>query len=89
MCRNRSRAPPSSAKICSASAGFDTSTSDFDFLVVFESASPPEHAALYFGLLEGLGTLFGKPVDLVELSAIRNPYFMESIEASRTVLYAA
>jgi uncharacterized protein len=72
-----------------ASAAFDASTNDFDFLVVFESASPREHADRYFGLLEGLGTLFGKPVDLVELSAIRNPYFMESIEASRTVLYAA
>ena len=72
-----------------ASRGFDASTSDLDFLVVFESANPGEHADRYFGLLQELGVLFGRPVDLVELSAIRNPYFMESIEASRIVLYAA
>ena len=69
--------------------GFDASTSDLDFLVVFEPANPAEHADRYFGLLEALGSLFGRPVDLVELSAIRNPYFMKGIEASRTILYAA
>jgi uncharacterized protein len=67
----------------------DRSLRDLDFLVVFESSSPGEHANRYFGLLEALEALFGRPIDLVELSAIRNPYFMESIEASRTPLYAA
>lgn len=72
-----------------AGQGFDRPLRDLDFLVVFEPSSPGEHANRYFGLLEGLEALFGRPIDLVELSAIRNPYFMESIEASRTPLYAA
>jgi len=66
-----------------AAQAADRSLRDLDFLVVFEPSSPREHANRYFGLLEGLGTLFGRPIDLVELSAIRNPYFIESIEASR------
>jgi len=36
-----------------------------------------------------LTTLFGRPVDLVEESAIRNPYRKESILRDKSVLYAA
>ena len=69
---------------------FDPSRSDLDFLVLFESgALPGEYADRYFGLLEGLEDLFGRRVDLVELEAIRNPYFYEVIQSSRTLLYAA
>ena len=42
----------------------------------------------YFGLLEGLEMLFGGPVDLIVDSAIRNPYFRQRVEESRTQLYA-
>lgn len=68
---------------------FNPRTSDLDFLVVFDPVGPAEHAERYFGLLESLEELYGRPVDLVELSAIRNPYFLEAIQASRTVLHAA
>ena len=47
------------------------------------------YAHAYFGLLEALETLFGSSVDLVEDSAIINPYFRESVEESRIPLYAA
>ena len=30
-----------------------------------------------------------RSVDLVMISAVKNPYFLESIEQSRTLLYAA
>ena len=43
----------------------------------------------YFGLLEALEALFGRPVDLVMTAAIKNPYFLQGIEPSRTLLYAA
>jgi hypothetical protein len=33
--------------------------------------------------------LYGKRVDLVLASAIRNPFFLQSIEQTRTLLYAA
>jgi predicted nucleotidyltransferase len=74
----------------SASDGrFDPARSDFDFLVEFESSDFRGAADRYFGLLEGLEALLGRRVDLVELPAIQNPYFLRGIEASRTPLYAA
>jgi predicted nucleotidyltransferase len=68
---------------------FDPETSDLDFLVDFEELKPNEYADTYFGLLEGLRKLFNRDVDLVMVSAVKNPYFLESIERSRTLLYAA
>jgi predicted nucleotidyltransferase len=68
---------------------FDPSRSDLDFLVDFAPASPAEMADRYFGLLEELGMLFGRPVDLVMTAAIKNPYFLQGIQPSRTLLYAA
>jgi predicted nucleotidyltransferase len=68
---------------------FDEKSSDLDFVVEFEEFGPSEYAEAYFGLLEGLQALFDREIDLVVLSAVKNPYFRESIERSRTALYAA
>jgi len=68
---------------------FDPAASDLDFLVEFAPTSPSEMADRYFGLLEALETLFSRPVDLVMIPAIKNPYFRQGIERSRTLLYAA
>lgn len=74
----------------SASTGeFDRLTSDLDFLVVFDSLCPREHADAYFGLLSELQELFSRNIDLVELHAINNPYFLKTVEESRSALYAA
>ena len=70
-------------------SSFNESSSDLDFLVEFEEFGPSEYTEAYFGLLEGLQTLFNREIDLVVLSAVKNPYFLESIERSRTPLYAA
>lgn len=72
-----------------ATGRFDPLHSDLDFLVQFDTAPPAVMADRYFGLLEDLGSLFGRPVDLVIKSAIRNPYFRQAVEQSRTLLYAA
>ena len=72
-----------------ASGGFRPGESDLDFLVEFELPNGAGYADRYFGLLEALQQLFGRPVDLVVASAIRNPYFRESVERTRTSLYAA
>jgi hypothetical protein len=72
-----------------ASGGFDQESSDFDFLVEFHELRHDEYADTYFGLLEELKRLFERDVDLVMVSAVKNPYFRESIERSRTLLYAA
>ena len=68
---------------------FDPASSDIDFLVEFRTMPPAKRADAYFGLLEDLERLFGRPVDLVELSALRNPYIRQAVEASRVVLYEA
>ena len=68
---------------------FDPETSDLDFLVTFEDLGFGEAADTYFGLLESLRELFNRHIDLVTESAIDNPYFRESVEESRILLYAA
>ncbi len=60
---------------------------DLDFLVEFEDLDQGDYANAYFGLLEALEALFGRPVDLVMTSAIDNPYFLQDIARTRTVLY--
>jgi len=62
---------------------------DLDFLVEFQSLPRGGYADAYFGLLESLEALYGRPVDLVVPSAIRNPFFLQSVERTRTLLYAA
>ena len=69
--------------------GFDPENSDLDFLVEFLPLQPGEHADAYFGLLEALQDLFRRTIDLVETKAIRNPYFLESINQNRKEIYAA
>lgn len=63
--------------------------SDVDFLVEFEPLPPGAYADAYFGLLEALEELFGRSVDLVVSSAIKNPYFRQSVERSKVQIYAA
>jgi len=48
-----------------------------------------ELAKRYFGLLAALESLFTRHVDLVEPEAIRNPYFLQGIQPSRTLLHDA
>lgn len=68
---------------------FDAKNSDLDFLVEFLSLQPGEHADAYFGLLEMLQDMFGRHIDLVMTRAIKNPYFLESVNKCREVIYAA
>jgi len=72
-----------------ASGSFNPPSSDLDFLVEFEPASPAQHADRYFGLQEDLERLFGRPVDLVEPGPIRNPYFRQAVEETQVLVYAA
>jgi hypothetical protein len=62
---------------------------DVDFLVEFHPRPPGQRADQYFGLLQDLEEMLGRPVDLVMTSAIRNPYFLRRIEPQRRLLYAA
>jgi predicted nucleotidyltransferase len=68
---------------------FDPANSDVDLLVEFERMKPAEHAGHFFGLQEDLEALLQRPVDLVEPGPIRNPYFKQSVEASKVLLFEA
>ena len=68
---------------------FNPASSDLDFLVTFEELPVNSYADAYFGLLEDLQELFKRPVDLVVESAIQNPYFRQSVDSTRTLVYAA
>jgi len=70
-------------------ADFDPTASDVDLLVELEPPSGMGYADAYFGLKEELELLFARPVDLVSLASLSNPYFLREIEASRRLLYAA
>jgi hypothetical protein len=72
-----------------ARGDFDPQKSDIDFLVEFDRSAPQHPFDAYFGLKEALEELFGRPVDLVEAGAVRNPYLKASIEQSRENVYAA
>ena len=68
---------------------FDEQSSDIDLLVEFEEMPFPDRGDAYLGLLTDAEALLGRRVDLVEVSAVRNPYIRQGIEASRQLLYAA
>jgi hypothetical protein len=67
---------------------FDPQRSDLDFLVEFD-ANPADLFKRYFGLKESLEALYGRDVDLVMIGALHNPYFIESVNKTRQLVYAA
>jgi predicted nucleotidyltransferase len=68
---------------------FDPQHSDFDFLVTFGDVPASQRFDAFFGLQQALADLFGRPVDLVEAGAPRNPYFIRRLNESRRLVYAA
>lgn len=67
---------------------FDPARSDFDFLVEFGAVSPGEYVGAYFGRVENSEQLFGRHVDLVVDSTIKHPYVRQSVEATKSLVYA-
>jgi uncharacterized protein len=70
-------------------ADFDPERSDFDFLVEFEQRRDLSPLEQFFGFAEALEQVLGRPVDLVQASAIRNPYRRAAIDRSRELVYGA
>ena len=72
-----------------ATGEFDPDRSDLDFLVVFDRPEGTNAFHQYFDMRHGLEDLFDRKIDLVCANAMRNPYFIKSVNASRRMLYAA
>ncbi|MBW4460347.1 MAG: nucleotidyltransferase domain-containing protein [Nodosilinea sp. WJT8-NPBG4] len=66
---------------------FDPATSDFDFIVDFLVDTSEGAADRFFGLRQGLSNILGRTIDLVDVKAIKNPYFLQAIAPSRLTIY--
>jgi uncharacterized protein len=61
--------------------------SDIDFLVQFEKIDILEYFDNYMDFKENLEKLLGRPVDLLENQAIRNPVFRKVIDRDKKLVY--
>ena len=68
---------------------FRPGESDIDFVVEFQPLEPGDHADAYFELIAEFEAIFGAAIDLVERSAIRNPYFLQAVRGSEVQLFDA
>ena len=62
--------------------------SDVDLVVDIDSDDPIDYAENYFNLKFALQDLFKRQVDLLENKAIKNPYFRDTIDKSKQIIYA-
>jgi uncharacterized protein len=62
--------------------------SDIDLLISFEKISHGEYADSYFEVADKFEHLFNKHVDLVTERSLSNPYFIESVNRTKTLIYA-
>jgi uncharacterized protein len=64
--------------------------SDIDFLISFEeSISPEEYSENYFQLHYKLRELFDREIDVITERSLSNPYFIESINKNKVLIYEA
>ena len=64
--------------------------SDIDFLISFsDDISPEEYSDNYFELHYKLRELLHKEIDIVTEHSLSNPYFIESIDDSKELIYEA
>lgn len=63
--------------------------SDLDFLVELPRAHYRIYGRNYWGLWRGLQDMFGRKVDLVDQSAVDNPFFSEELEETKHLIYDA
>ena len=61
---------------------------DVDMIVDFQPQPDENRFDRYFSFKEAVEALLGKPVDLIEASALHNRAFLKSIEPDRTPVYA-
>jgi uncharacterized protein len=61
--------------------------SDIDLLISFNPMEFGDYADTYFDLAEKFENLFRRPVDLVTDKSLSNPYFIDSVNRTKTLLY--
>ena len=63
------------------------SESDIDLIVDFSTIEVEDYADNYFSFKFSLQDIFNRPIDLLEEKAIKNPYFRQSINQQRQLIY--
>jgi len=64
--------------------------SDIDFLIAFkDSLSIEEYTDSYFSLQYKLRELLKRKIDLVTQNSLSNPFFIQSIDQNKQLLYGA
>lgn len=62
--------------------------SDIDLLIAFnDGLDPIEYGNNYFFLADALENLFKRHVDLVTEPTLKNPYFIKSVNKTKTPIY--
>ena len=64
-------------------------SSDIDLVVSFMPMSHEDYADNYFELIDKLEELFKRPVDLVTEKSLKNPYFIDSVNRTKSKIYEA
>lgn len=73
----------------SVSRGNFNKSSDIDLLVSFKDISIEKYTDNFFELHYRLEELFNRDIDLLTVNSLANPFFIESIEETKILLYAA
>ena len=63
-------------------------SSDIDLVVDFTRMERKEYAGNYFNFKKSLEDLFQRKVDLLEKSALKNPFFLEVLQNTKKIIYA-
>ncbi len=64
-----------------------TPTSDIDFLVSFLPMDFGDYADAYFEFADKLENIFHRKVDLITEKSLSNPFFIKSLEKTKTRIY--
>ncbi|MEI6752629.1 MAG: nucleotidyltransferase domain-containing protein [Paludibacter sp.] len=64
-------------------------SSDIDLLISFDNLSIDQYTDNYFDLHSKLEALFQREIDLLTDRSLSNPYFIKSVEQTKTLIYAA
>jgi len=67
----------------------ENDANDVDLLISFNKMDYGEYADNYFSLADQLEALFNKPVDLVTKNSLHNPYFIDSVNKTKVLIYAS
>lgn len=63
------------------------SESDIDLIVDFSNIEVEDYADNYFDFKFSLQDILKRPIDLLEEKAIKNPYFKQTVNQQRQLIY--